>query len=369
MTTSLTPGTQAFAGAVVNVRRTPGYARKPANDVVGQIPFRVGLSIMNGPAQADGLLWWSVRCLLPGGITLEGWAAEKAPAGSALLLLIEPQRPRVRPHRRRGPSAFEPGEEVTVVGADAANVRRSPGFSGKSADDILGQLARGGSGAITGGPRKADALTWWQVVVGNDGSMFEGWIAVTSPDGRRVLVPTLPVFFGADALVLGRPFAGGFPMTQAWGRNATFYKQFTYDGVPLRGHNGLDFGVPVGSPMLAVDDAEVIRADFDPGGFGNFVLLDHLWGESIHAHLDRVDVRVGQLVNEGDQVGLSGNTGASTGPHLHFGIRIHPYDRKDGWGGFCDPAPFMDLPQADFAQGEEQAPSPFAAEMPGSPRP
>ena len=99
------------------------------------------------------------------------------------------------------------------------------------------------------------------------------------------------------------------------------------------------------------------------------MLLDHLWGESLHAHLDRIDVRVGQKVNEGDQVGLSGNTGMSTGPHLHFSIRVHPYDRKDGWGGFCDPTPYLDLLEADALPVEEQSPSPFAAETPGSPRP
>jgi murein DD-endopeptidase MepM/ murein hydrolase activator NlpD len=194
---------------------------------------------------------------------------------------------------------------------------------------------------------------------------IEGWIAAATPQGRRLLAPALH----ADALAVGSPFEGGFPMTQPWGRNADFYKQFTYDGVPLRGHNGLDFGLPVGTPLLAVDDAEVIRSGFDPGGFGNYVLLDHLWGESVYAHLDRVDVRAGDRLNEGDQLGLSGNTGMSTGPHLHFSIRIHPYERKDGWGGFSDPAPFMELPEADFAPAGEQAPSPFADEMPGSPRP
>jgi murein DD-endopeptidase MepM/ murein hydrolase activator NlpD len=260
------------------------------------------------------------------------------------------------------------GEEVTAIGAGAANVRRSPGFAGKPADDVIGQLALGKRGAITGGPGKADGLTWWQVAaaeVGPAQKPGEGWIAAATPEGRCLLAPALH----ADALVLGRPFEDGFPMTQAWGRNADFYKQFTYDGVPLRGHNGLDFGLPVGTPLLAVDDAEVIRSGFDPGGFGNYVLLDHLWGESLYAHLDRVDVRAGDRLNEGDQLGLSGNTGMSTGPHLHFSIRIHPYERKDGWGGFSDPAPFMELREADFAPAEEQAPSPFADEMPGSPRP
>jgi len=365
MTPLLSPGAQAYAGAAVNVRRTPGYVRKSPGDVLGQIPFRCAVSILGGPTQADGLGWWSVRCQLPGGVALEGWAAEKSPSGSDLLVAVEPRRPRVRPHRGRGPSLFHLGEEVTVIGAEAASVRRSPGFAGKPADDVIGQLDAGGGGVIAGGTRKVDGLAWWEIAAQVHGGPLAGWIAVATPEGRRLLAPA-PY---SDALVLSRPFDGEWRVSQAWGRNAAFYRQFKYDGVPLRGHNGLDFGLPVGTPMLAVDDAEVIRADFDPGGFGNYVLLDHLWGESLHAHLDRVDVRVGQLVDEGEQVGLSGYTGKSTGPHLHFSIRIHPYDREDGWGGFCDPAPFMDLPEADFAPVEEQAPSPFSDEMPGSPRP
>jgi murein DD-endopeptidase MepM/ murein hydrolase activator NlpD len=85
----------------------------------------------------------------------------------------------------------------------------------------------------------------------------------------------------------------------------------------------------------------VSRAEFEPGGFGNFVLLRHPWGESIYAHLDANGVVPGQVISRGQFVGYSGNSGGSTGPHLHFAIRVNPYDRRDGWGGFSDPLPYV----------------------------
>jgi murein DD-endopeptidase MepM/ murein hydrolase activator NlpD len=278
---------------------------------------------------------------------------------------VEPARPVVRPHRR-GPSAFVVGEEVTVV-SDALQLRRTPGdHQSEPADDLAAQLPSGAILTVAAGPARAHGQTWWPLAARTDGATVEGWAAATAPDGHRQLVPAATV----DALVLTRLFPGDFRQVQGWGSNTEFYARFKYDGVPLRGHNGLDFGLPVGTPLLAVDDAEVIRADFDPTGFGHFLLLDHAWGESLCAHLDRIDVRVKQFVEEGEQVGLSGNTGISTGPHLHFSIRVHPYERKDGWGGFCDPTPFMAQPPLTLPfESMELAPSPLGDESRGSPRP
>jgi len=365
MAEKLSAGARAYAGAVVNVRRSPGYTGKPAADVLGQIPFRCALTLVGDPMSTDGLTWWPVRVALPDGRTLEGWAAQNAPGGATLLLGTEPARPRVKAHRRRGPSTFELDEEVANLAHLAVAVRQTPGYRNKAEGDVVGRLAPKGAGIISGASRKADGLAWQRLVTLEGDTPVEGWAAVGSAGGDRALVPAAY----QDMLDFSRPFAGVWPLTQGWGSNADFYRQFTYDGEPLRGHNGFDFGMPVGTPLLAVDDAMVLRADFDPGGFGNFVLLDHIWGESLYAHLDRIDVRVGQLVSEGEQVGLSGNTGASTGPHVHFSIRIHPYDRKDGWGGFCNPAPFVRLSLPETPFHGEMAPSPLSPELPGSPRP
>ena len=130
-------------------------------------------------------------------------------------------------------------------------------------------------------------------------------------------------------------------MTQLYADRPEVYKVFSYDGVALRGHNGVNFGMPTGTHLLATDDGEVLRADFDAKGFGYFVLLKHAWGKSVYGHMKSVGVKVGEKVKRGDVLGPSNNTGNSSGPHLHFGIRIYACKRGDGWGGYCDPVPFM----------------------------
>ena len=127
-----------------------------------------------------------------------------------------------------------------------------------------------------------------------------------------------------------------------WGENPQTYSSITYDGVPLKGHNGIDFLTPIGTPLMAVDNGTVTDAVLnDPTGFGNYIKLRHSWGESIYAHMDSLGVQQGQTVQRGSLLGRSGSTGFVDGPHLHFAIRINGYSRTDGWGGFSDPLPYM----------------------------
>jgi murein DD-endopeptidase MepM/ murein hydrolase activator NlpD len=216
------------------------------------------------------------------------------------------------------------------------------------------------------GPDFTEGLEWWQVSreMGIEPAQ-NGWMALAAPDGTRLLAPAQV----ADALRVTPPFQIPWPVTQGWGANPQVYNQFTYDGVPLKGHNGLDFGTPVGTPILAIDDAVVLRADFEPNGFGHYVLLQHAWGESIYAHLDRIDVLLGASVAATQPIGVSGNSGFSTGPHLHFGIRVYPYRRTDGWGGFANPVPFLPQDRLVFPFLPEFEPSPMAPELPGRLRP
>jgi murein DD-endopeptidase MepM/ murein hydrolase activator NlpD len=87
-------------------------------------------------------------------------------------------------------------------------------------------------------------------------------------------------------------------------------------------HEGIDFGIAVGTPIYASASGVVsARAGYN-GGYGNLIVIKH--GQSIetrYAHLSSIVVATGTSVNQGDLIGYSGNTGRSTGPHLHFEIR------------------------------------------------
>lgn len=88
-----------------------------------------------------------------------------------------------------------------------------------------------------------------------------------------------------------------------------------------RAHNGIDFGCPHGTPVQTVGDGRVQRAGW-VDGYGNFVEVRHANGwTSEYGHLSRVLVHPGQRVSQKDVVALSGSSGLSTGPHLHYGLR------------------------------------------------
>ena len=101
-----------------------------------------------------------------------------------------------------------------------------------------------------------------------------------------------------------------------------------------RMHEGNDFGTPVGTPVHAMSTGTVTFAGFE-GGYGNKIEIEYWDGTvSVYGHLSVIQVSTGEQVTPGEVVGLSGNTGHSTGPHLH--LEIHP-----GGGAAIDPAPWL----------------------------
>lgn len=90
-----------------------------------------------------------------------------------------------------------------------------------------------------------------------------------------------------------------------------------------RGHSGVDLPAPAGSPIRATSDGTVSSAGWR-GGYGLAVQIDHGKGiASRYAHMSRMAVYPGQAVRKGDVIGYVGSTGLSTGPHLHYEIRIN----------------------------------------------
>ncbi|MFJ6832280.1 M23 family metallopeptidase [Streptomyces sp. NPDC091209] len=106
-------------------------------------------------------------------------------------------------------------------------------------------------------------------------------------------------------------------------------------------HSGQDFAVPQGTNVMAAHGGTVVKAGGNGAGdgpaYGNAIVIKHADGRySQYAHLSRIDVRVGQVVATGQHIALSGNTGNSSGPHLHFEIRTTP-----NYGSAINPVVFL----------------------------
>ena len=129
-------------------------------------------------------------------------------------------------------------------------------------------------------------------------------------------------------------------VTQGFGENPQNYVQFG-----LQGHNGIDFACSIGTSVKAAEEGEVIRAKWDNTGYGNYVKIQHedlTYGVyyTLYAHLSSYAVSVGQRIMKGQVLGYSGNTGNSTGPHLHFELEL-PWSRNYGYNNRVDPTSYF----------------------------
>ncbi len=88
-------------------------------------------------------------------------------------------------------------------------------------------------------------------------------------------------------------------------------------------HTGVDFVTPIGTPVYATADGVVNSANFSTGGYGYLIKIEHSFGfMTYYAHLGKIVVQKGTFVRRGQLIAYSGNTGYSTGPHLHYEIRF-----------------------------------------------
>jgi len=139
-----------------------------------------------------------------------------------------------------------------------------------------------------------------------------------------------------------------FPLTIAAPITSPFgWRTHPISGIP-RFHQGLDLGAPMGSPVLAAHAGTVESADYQ-GGYGLAIVLRHKNGtqETLYGHLSGVFVKPGDVIKQGQLIGLVGSTGASTGPHLHFEFRQLT---GEGWISL-DPAAQLNQAIATLAQG------------------
>jgi murein DD-endopeptidase MepM/ murein hydrolase activator NlpD len=106
-------------------------------------------------------------------------------------------------------------------------------------------------------------------------------------------------------------------------------------------HSGQDFAVPVGTKVEAANSGTVVKAGPNGGGdgpaYGNAVVIKHSNGMfTQYAHLSQINVKIGEQVKTGEKIALSGNTGNSSGPHLHFEIRT-----TANYGSAINPVSFL----------------------------
>ena len=188
-------------------------------------------------------------------------------------------------------------EAVTVSMAPLDNMFNSVGLD---PDDLLDQVRRGYSGV--GGPL---------------GPMLPAIAGGEDPDSARAG----KILEGLDRMNLYRiavektplamPIKSSFRYTSGFGRRWG------------RAHEGIDMAGAHGSPILATADGTVVHAGWQ-SGYGNLVRIKHEFGiETRYGHLSKISVSVGEKVSRGDRIGDMGNTGRSTGTHLHYEVRTN----------------------------------------------
>lgn len=127
-------------------------------------------------------------------------------------------------------------------------------------------------------------------------------------------------------------------------------------------HTGVDYGAPTGTAVRSVGDGVVELAGWQ-GGYGNTVVVRHRNGHStLYAHLSKVNVRKGQTLAQGQDIGAVGATGSATGPHLHFEFRVHGVHRDPlTLARQSESRPISASAKAQFEQRVEQVKTDLAA--------
>lgn len=195
-----------------------------------------------------------------------------------------------------------------------------------------------GAYTMTNGAAKAPAET---VLASDQTTLGEGTTVTGSVDGMQIVsvAPASNSAIHAEEITKAAAFAQERAEREARLTKPQFVMPTT--GVWTSGfgfrwgvlHAGIDIANAIGTPVLAAADGIVIAAGSE-GGYGNLVKLRHADGTvTLYGHNSSLMVSVGERVMAGDQIAKMGNTGNSTGPHLHFEVHLNGTDRVDpvGW--------------------------------------
>ncbi len=151
----------------------------------------------------------------------------------------------------------------------------------------------------------------------------------------------------SNALPLGKTIAGlklWYPLTQftiTQGYGPTTFALEPPLGPFKHFHTGIDLSAPLGAPVMAAADGVVVAVGHGAIGYGNYVVIAHGGGiATLYGHLLQTNATVGQVVVRGQLIGLEGSTGYSTGPHVHFELRVNNL--------VTDPMPYLPVPGTNF---------------------
>ena len=234
-------------------------------------------------------------------------------------------------HVYRGPvdGIVGPGTKLAVMRFQQRHGLRPDGIVGPATRRALGRFAR----HVLGSRRLAPGNTGWDVAELQFALAWHGFPNGSVDGGfgghteRGLVKFQLWAHLTADGIAGPGTFRAlraplpTCPISLAWPLQAPVESLFGPRGTGF--HPGIDLSAPTGTPVSAAAAGRVVFAGFDGGGYGKLVEVAHGNGVlSMYAHLSAFSVRVGQSVATGARVGRVGSTGESTGPHLHFEVRV-----------------------------------------------
>ena len=207
----------------------------------------------------------------------------------------------------RNPDLLQIGDELKILPVDGV-------LHTVVAGDTLSSLAtkyKTDVGAIVGYGNNGLADASAALIIGSE---------IVVPGGIKPYIPQAVVAYSGPIPASAARGSGTF----SWPASGSVTQQY------WNGHRAIDIGSWTGSPVKATDSGYVIAAGGGwNGGYGNHVIIDHGNGfTTLYAHLNSIYVRPGENVARGQQIGAIGNTGNSTGPHLHFEIRYQGVPRN-----------------------------------------
>ncbi|MFE4104757.1 M23 family metallopeptidase [Almyronema epifaneia] len=197
--------------------------------------------------------------------------------------------------------------ELDSLDAEVSHLRQRAGLSQESRSQASPRVPQGG---VAG---DASAQTLFQVA--------QQRLPALATDLKAQVKPALEQTLAAEAAAAaaypdGLPLKGTFEVSSEFGLRRNPFGRLRYEL-----HQGIDFKGPYGMPIHATADGVVKRAE-NSGGYGNHVILDHGYQhQTLYGHLSKLAVEVGDRVERDQVIGYLGNTGRSSGPHLHYEVR------------------------------------------------